>query len=408
MLNHAKRFNIFCLLDNNGYSYEPEAFDCLLALGTKRSIRLQAGNAFETLKEFYNKQPSWLFGHFGYGLKNEVEWLAGSKTAGIDFGDGFFFEPEIIIRLHKNQVEITASSCIGEIMNEISSTPASGQSSLPQPVILQPGLSKENYIHSIQQLQQHIQRGDCYEINFCQQFFANEAVIDPFSTFKKLNEISPNPFAAFYRLNDLYCLCASPERYLKKKGNTVISQPIKGTAKRAPENPDKDAANKAALFHSSKERSENVMIVDLVRNDLARFCAKGSVQVKELFGIYSFPQVFQMISTIAGTVKAETHWTDCIKNSFPMGSMTGAPKKRVMQLIDEFETEGRGLFSGSVGYVNPNGDFDFNVVIRSIFYDAASRKISYAAGSGITYYSRAEDEYEECMLKAQAIREVFS
>ncbi|MFZ1528829.1 MAG: anthranilate synthase component I family protein [Ferruginibacter sp.] len=407
MLNMANKFSIFCFLDHNGYKHEPPAFECMLALGAKRSILLQAGNAFAQLKSFYDQNPGWLFGHLGYDLKNEVEAVHTKKTACIDFGIGFFFEPEIIIRLTSSAVEIIADTNAAEIFNSILSEQIKQEPLIPKKINLLPAFSNNAYLEIIQQIRQHIRRGDCYEINFCQQFHAKDAQINPLNTFKKLNRLSPNPFAAYYRINDKYCLCASPERYLKKEGHKLISQPIKGTAKRDLQNPAQDAANKQALLNSAKERSENVMIVDLVRNDLSRVCTQGSVQVNELFGIYAFPQVFQMISTITGTLSENTHWTDCIKQTFPMGSMTGAPKKRVMELIDEFETEGRGLFSGSIGYVTPGGDFDFNVIIRSIFYDETTQKLSYAAGSGITFYSNAEDEYEECLLKAVAMKEVL-
>jgi para-aminobenzoate synthetase component 1 len=146
------------------------------------------------------------------------------------------------------------------------------------------------------------------------------------------------------------------------------------------------------------------MVVDLVRNDLARICQPGSVRVAELFGIYAFPQVFQMISTIEGEMRPGLHWADAILNCFPMGSMTGAPKHRVTQLIAQYERSRRGLFSGAVGYVTPDGDFDFNVVIRSLFYNQQSHYLSYLVGSGITWYSDPQAEYEECLVKAEGIR----
>jgi para-aminobenzoate synthetase component 1 len=221
-------------------------------------------------------------------------------------------------------------------------------------------------------------------------------------------EISPNPFAAFYRLQDKYLLCASPERFLMKTGNQISSQPIKGTNKRDLLNSLHDDELKKELAESRKDQSENVMIVDLVRNDLTKICKEASVKVDELFGIYSFPQVHQMISTIRGELKEATPFSQIISATFPMGSMTGAPKHRVMQLIDEYEPSSRGIFSGSVGYINPDGDFDFNVVIRSIMYNATNRCLSYQVGSGITFYSDPEKEWVECMLKAEAIKKVLT
>jgi len=171
-----------------------------------------------------------------------------------------------------------------------------------------------------------------------------------------LSRASPNPFAAFYRVDNSYLLCASPERYLKRTGDTLLSQPIKGTSPRIPGNAEQDMAGRNELYHSAKDRSENVMVVDLVRNDLSKICLPGTVRVEELYGVYSFPQVYQMISSIKGELPPGTHWTEAVRVTFPMGSMTGAPKKRVVALIEQYERSPRGLFSGAVGYVTPEGD----------------------------------------------------
>ncbi len=276
-----------------------------------------------------------------------------------------------------------------------------------QTVSIQNRVTRDQYIETIQKLRQHIKRGDCYEINYCQEFFSDHAEIDPLLLYHQLNKKSPNPFSAYYKINDKYCLCASPERFLKKSGDTVISQPIKGTGKRFLNDPKKDNQAKHDLLNSEKDRRENVMIVDLVRNDLSKICAEGSVQVKELFGIYEFPQVYQMISTIEGKVDELVHWTEIVEACYPMGSMTGAPKKRVMELIEQYEASPRGLFSGSIGYVDPNGNFDFNVVIRSLFYNSTQQYLSFKAGGGITFYSDPQQEYEESLLKVEAIKNFF-
>ena len=219
--------------------------------------------------------------------------------------------------------------------------------------------------------------------------------------------ISPNPFSALYRLNDKYCICASPERYFKKSGNKIFSQPIKGTAKRNLANPELDEFSKQRLQNSEKEKSENVMVVDLVRNDLSRVCKSGTVKVDELFGIYSFPQVHQMISTISGDLEDGIDWVDVVKATFPMGSMTGAPKRSVLEIIERYESTKRGLFSGAIGYVTPQGDADFNVVIRIILYNQSTQYLSFQVGSAITFYSNAIEEYEECLLKANAMQQVL-
>ncbi|HVZ24870.1 MAG TPA: anthranilate synthase component I family protein, partial [Sediminibacterium sp.] len=238
-------------------------------------------------------------------------------------------------------------------------------------------------------------------------FFAAGVALAPFSTFERLNEISPNPFSCFYRLQDQYLLCASPERFIRKQGDRLLSQPIKGTAARFPEDPEKDAQAKQCLYQDPKERTENVMIVDLVRNDLSQVCQEGSVQVDELFGVYAFPQVYQLISTISGRLKPGAGLPEILQALFPMGSMTGAPKQRVMQLIEQYEHTRRGLFSGAVGYLQPDGNMDFNVVIRSLQYNAATQYLNYLVGSGITFYSDPEKEYAECLLKAAAMRRVL-
>jgi len=403
MLNWANRFSIFSFLDNHRYQTNYHSIECLLAVGNKNSFIANAGNALNDLQNFLNKNPRWLFGHLGYDLKNEIESVTSSYKSRHGFPDIFFFEPKIIIRLSENELEIESEDDTGEIFNEIMQSEE--RLELKNDLInIQQRVSKKEYIETIEQLKKHILRGDCYEINYCMEFFAEGAVIDPLSVYEKLSKTSPNPFSALYKLEDKWLICASPERFLKKEGNKILSQPIKGTSSRFLKDDRKDKKSKEELYTSEKDRSENVMVVDLVRNDLARVCKEGTVKVDELFGIYSFPQVHQMISTVSGEVKEDISFTDIIKATFPMGSMTGAPKRKVMQLIDKYERSGRGIFSGAVGYITPENDFDFNVVIRSIMYNASEKYLSFMAGSGITFYSDAEKEYEECLLKAEAMR----
>jgi para-aminobenzoate synthetase component 1 len=405
VLNWAQRFNTFCFLDNHQYQLVPHTMECLLAAGIKRKISCNTGDALKQLQQFIDKNNTWLFGHLGYELKNEIEQVSSSHPDHILFPDLFFFEPEIIIRLNEKELFIEAGEAekIFEEINEQKSLVATSSDEIK----IQSRISKKEYISVINQLRQHILRGDCYEINFCQEFFAEHTFVDPVNLYKKLCAVSPNPFSALYKVNDQWLICASPERFLKKSGNEILSQPIKGTSKRIIGDKEKDKLNKEELRHSAKDRSENVMVVDLVRNDLAKVCKEGTVTVDELYGIYSFPQVHQMISTISGELKENICFTDIIKAMFPMGSMTGAPKKRVMELIEKYEKTRRGIFSGAVGYISPEGDFDFNVVIRSILYNAASGYLSFQAGSGITFYSDAEKEWEECLLKTEAMQMIL-
>lgn len=406
MLGWANQYNICCFLDGHQYSDNLTTYSCLLAAGAARVFSPEE-DVLAQLRDFTQQHTDWLFGHVSYGLKNELEGLPQGDENNIGFPTLFFFQPETIIELKDDMAVI---GCLrtnpADVFNAILQYSEGGYNPLP-PVLPQPRLQKQDYLDIIRRLQAHILRGDCYEINFCQEFFAENAHINPLQVYQKLAGISPTPFSAYYKLDDKYLLCASPERYIKKIGDTIYSQPMKGTSKRNLADTALDEALKTALQHSEKDRSENVMVVDLVRNDFSRICTEGSVQVEELFGVYSYPQVHQMVSTVAGTLRPGLGIADILQATFPMGSMTGAPKKRVMELIDAYELVPRGIFSGAVGYIAPGGDFDFNVVIRSIMYNAATRCLSYLVGSGITFYSNAEGEYQECLLKAQAIQQAL-
>ncbi|RZL32337.1 MAG: anthranilate synthase component I family protein, partial [Pedobacter sp.] len=343
-------------------------------------------------------------GLFSYELKAETDDLKTSKTDQLNFPDLFFFVPQYLIALKGENVHVVIGD--EEILKNIEDFELDNVN--PHSAIkIEQKLTKETYVDVINSLQKHIARGDIYEINFCQEFFAENAQINPLVVYQELNRISPTPFSGFFKIFDKYILSATPERFLAKRGNKLISQPIKGTAKRS-KNEFEDNQIKADLQNSVKEQAENVMIVDLVRNDLTKSAVKGSVKVDELFGIYTFPQVHQMISTVSCELNPEVHFIDAIKNAFPMGSMTGAPKIKAMQLIDEYESGKRGAYSGSFGCISPNGDFDFNVVIRSILYNETTKYLSFQVGGAITYVANAEQEYEECLLKASAIMKVLN
>jgi para-aminobenzoate synthetase component 1 len=406
MLNWANRFNIFVLLDNNQYNSPYNSIECIIAINAIQSFEAKE-NVIEELKTFIHSTKDWLFGHVNYDFKNQLEKLSSSHIDNIQFPDIFLFQPEIIIELKNEEVKISSSNISPEKIFNLIQNEYSINNIQHSIFNIQSKISKEKYISIINQLKQHILRGDCYEINFCQEFFAENATINPLQVYQQLVQISPTPFAGFYKLNDKFLLCASPERYVKKTGNKIISQPIKGTYKRDLQNTNNDELLKQQLLQSEKDKSENVMVVDLVRNDLSKVCQQGSVHVKELFGVYTFPQVHQMISTIEGELKDEIDFVDVLKAAFPMGSMTGAPKKRVMQLIEQYEQTKRGIFSGCVGYITPEKDFDFNVVIRSIMYNSTNKYLSYQVGGGITFNSDAEKEYEECLLKAEAMKKVL-
>ena len=403
LLNFGKRFSNFCFLDNHNYDFD-KRFECIAGFGVVTSLVADKATGLEKLNEFKNENCDWIFGHLSYDLKNEIEDLTSENEDRIGFQDFYFFIPEFVFILSKDSVIIGADEAVNTkiVFDEIESI-VPVEKSLPKAAV-KSNFSKEEYLETVRKLQQHILRGDCYEICFCQEFFAEDVEIDPVTVFTKLSDISPNPFSAFYRSGEKYLMCASPERFLKKTNKTIISQPIKGTSKRSKM---ADEEEKYLLKSDEKERAENIMIVDLVRNDLSKICLEGSVTVKEFLQVYSFPQVHQMISTIGGTLAENVSFGEIIRATFPMGSMTGAPKKRVLELIDRYEKTKRGLFSGSVGYISPEGDFDFNVVIRSILYNEKNRYLSIPAGSAITWKSDPEKEFEECENKIEGMKKAL-
>ena len=408
LLYWAQQFRVMVFLDSNNYHQKQSSFDCVLAVDAFTSIKTDHHNAFEDLKQYQQQTRDWLFGYLSYDVKNDVEDLHSNNFDGLHFPDLFFFQPKKLFLLKGNQLEVRyLQLCDDEIESDLIDIENNCQLSIINyQLSIQQRISKESYIAKVNQMLEHIHRGDIYEANFCMEFYADNAIIEPVKIYQKLNAISKPPFAIFFKNNDQYLLCASPERYLRKEGTKVISQPIKGTAKRFSDLV-LDENSKTELETNPKERSENIMIVDLVRNDLSHTAIKGSVEVEELCGIYTFEQVHQMISTVVSNVLTTTSPVEILRTTFPMGSMTGAPKISAMKIIEELEETKRGLYSGAVGYFSPENDFDFNVVIRSILYNAQEKYVSFSVGSAITSQSNSEQEYEECLLKAKAMFEVL-
>lgn len=410
LLLWSNPFREVVFLDSNNYHQQYSNYDCVLAVDALTSIKTDFHNAFDDLHQYQSQTKDWLFGYLSYDLKNEIEDLSSNNFDGLHFPDLFFFQPKKLFLLKENQLEIQyLHFCDDELesdFEEILNTKISTFSSSNE-INIQQRISKENYIAKVSKMLENIHLGDIYEANFCMEFYAENTPIHPLETYQKLNAISEPPFAVYLKNNKQFLLCASPERYLKKEGEKVISQPIKGTAKRVFDM-EFDAQSKLELTQNPKERSENIMIVDLVRNDLSKTATKGSVEVEELCQVYTFKQVHQMISTIVSNVSHLTSPVEIINTTFPMGSMTGAPKISAMNIIENLEETKRGLYSGAVGYFTPNGDFDFNVVIRSILYNAENQYLSFSVGSAITSLSEPEKEYEECLLKAKAMFEVLS
>lgn len=410
MLQWAQQFDDVVWLDSNNYNQVYSNYDALLAVDGFTSIKTDYTQAFEKLKEYQNTVNDWIFGYLTYDLKNAIENLVSQNHDGLQFPDLYFFQPKKLFLFKGNNIEIQYLKMVDDEfeddLNAIRNCKEVQRSHLPNNIKIKLRIHKDAYFEKINIMLRHIQRGDLYEANFCQEFYAENSQINPLETYLKLNKISNPPFATFLKLDDKYLLSASPERYLKKEGNTIISQPIKGTAKRSL-NKNKDKQLKQDLFYNTKERSENIMIVDLVRNDLSKTAIKGTVKVEELCEIYTFDQVHQMISTVISEISEETNSVDVIKTTFPMGSMTGAPKIAAMKISETLEETKRGLYSGTVGYFTPSGDFDFNVVIRSILYNQTRNYVSYSVGSAITAKSEPLKEYEECLVKAKAMRQVL-
>jgi para-aminobenzoate synthetase component 1 len=410
LLYWAQQFREVAFLDSNNYPQAYSSYDCLLAVDAFTLLQTDYDNAFEDLKQYQQTTKDWLFGYLSYDLKNDSERLQSNNFDGLDFPDLFFFQPKKIFLLKGNQLETRyLHLCDDELQEDYQdiTTIVPQQSTASDSVVVQARIDQKKYLEQVQKMQEYIHKGDIYEANFCMEFYAENATIEPLEKFQKLNAISQPPFAVFLKNNQQYLLSATPERYLRKEGEDLISQPIKGTARRY-EDPVADEKAKDDLASNPKERAENIMITDLVRNDLSRTAQKGSVQVEELCGIYSFMQVHQMISTITSKMDEKYSVIDVLRLTFPMGSMTGAPKISAMKIIEELEATKRGLYSGAVGYFTPEGDFDFNVVIRSILYNQKKQYLSFSVGSAITALSVPEQEYEECLLKAKAMKSVLA
>lgn len=380
-------------------------YDWLIGAGCRKKAMLPQGQTFQALQQFLDAQQDWVMGHFGYHLNKETEGTKDANQQTVAFRDAHFFVPEHLLELRGSTLTIHTFAEPETVYQEIRQcilkcgTPTIAQ--------LHPRVRREEYLEVVQRIREHIREGDVYEMNYCVEFFAEEAHLDPFILYLELTGVSPTPFAAFYRLNEQFLLCSSMERFLMKQQQTLVSQPIKGTIRRGKDEAE-DLEMQEHLLCDEKERAENVMIVDLVRNDLARSCRPGSVRVEELFGIYQFPQVHQMISSVCGELRDEVQPVEAIRAAFPMGSMTGAPKIMAMELIEELEATRRSLYSGAVGYFTPDQNFDFNVVIRSLLYDQQRKYLSVPVGSAITWDSVPEQEWEELLVKISGIRQLLS
>lgn len=399
-MSWSKQFELFSLFNSNHHYVQYGEYEWLIGAGGEL---VDLKEPFHDLNQIHQKEKDWLMGCLSYDLKNQVENLKSENNDGLQFPEFAFFRPEVVMYFDHKMLFIetydVSPSSIFETIN--AHIPVEERDHMP--FELKARYTKEQYVEKIDEIHKHLQYGDIYEINFCQEFYANDQTIVPEEVYLRLNRQTGAPFSSFFKFKEHYILSGSPERYLAKRVQKIISQPIKGTAKRSKDYAEDDRVKKA-LQKSVKERAENVMIVDLVRNDLSKTAVDNSVDVEELFGLYTFPTVHQLISTVVSEIEDNENWGQTLKDTFPMGSMTGAPKVSAMQLIEELEDFKRGLYSGTVGYITPEGDFDFNVIIRSILYNKKLKYVSAPVGGAITILSEAEQEYEECLLKAEAMR----
>lgn len=374
--------------------------DALLAEGISDSYVVPAGSTvdWDKLNTWINASREWIFGWVGYEVRRSIERFYQEDLEPSDFPQLVLFRPSNVFKIRGKEVEVIKGEWQPSL-DEWLNLNADEDASIIQ---LVPAISADEYNVHFAKVQQQISYGNVYELNYCIPFRAQAEIKNAASVWKRIYRQTEAPFSTYARWGNYHVMCASPERYLKREGNRVISQPIKGTMRRG-QTQQEDDQLRHELSTSRKERAENVMIVDLVRNDLSRCAKRDSVEVEELFGVHSFKTVHHLISTIRCDVPADTGWVDLIRTTFPMGSMTGAPKYSAMKLIAEHEKTERGLYSGSIGYIEPNGDFDFNVVIRSAQYDENRGEISCHVGGAITSLCNAADEYSECLLKAEAI-----
>jgi para-aminobenzoate synthetase component 1 len=394
-----KKWKNICFLNSNDGTG-------ILSFGIENEFILNEGKSLDQLQHYINQHKgSYLFGSLAYDLKNSIEQLSSQYTDQLAYPLAHFWVPKFVIRLEKEKFEYLQGEQDEEsfLFLDYFMEEEIDHNFHSFPYRFEARTSKERYISQVEKLKAHIQRGDIYEVNYCQEYFAENVELEyPMDTYFKLNRITKAPFSTFLQTDKHAIFCGSPERYMKKNGDRLLSQPIKGTAPRGIDS-QADEALKQHLQNDPKERAENIMIVDLVRNDLSRVAKKGSVQVSELCGIHTFETVHQMISTIECELEKEVSFLDILNASFPMGSMTGAPKVEAMKIIDETEDFNRGIYSGSIGYISPNGDFDFNVVIRSMIYNRENKYLSCAVGGAITILSDPEKEYEECQTKIKKI-----
>ena len=412
----AKQIPICALDSNEDQQYKNTSFEWALAVGATAEINIEYvdnqidTDIFAAWQRWTDEQKNWQFGYLSYELKNSLEKLASANLDNLQMPLLYFFVPKTLIFLYANgELEIQSetenpSEIFAAIKNYILKLKLFNPEN--QIFELKSRFLPNEYLQTVEKIRQHIIEGDVYELNFCQEFYLENVQIEPRQLFLNLNQIAKTPFAAYLETPN-YAICsASPERYLRKEADFLYSQPIKGTRKRS-QDAAEDELIKNELLNSEKDRAENIMIVDLVRNDLSRVSLVGSVEVQELCALYGFTSVWQLISTVKSQLLPDKKGIDAIKQTFPMGSMTGAPKIAAMELAERYEKTRRGAYSGALGYVSPNQNFDFNVLIRSFLYQKKQRYLSWQVGGAIVFDSEPADELEECWVKMRPLLRVL-
>lgn len=351
-------------------------------------------NPWEIFKRF-RKESGWLFGYIGYDMKNDIESLTSINKEMYQAPDLYMIEPSVLFKIENSSIEQIS----GEALDITSDLDINSHCVVQN---LQPQVSRVEYVTAVRKIKDYIKEGDFYELNYSYPLTAVFSG-DSFDLYKKMRTVNPVPFGSFIEFDDISICCLSPERFLKNSGGHLLSEPIKGTSGRSTD-PEADERLRNEL-KNAKNEAENLMIVDLVRHDLSRVSKPGSIRVSKLYDIQTFDTVHQLISRVEGEMRENTDPVDVIKACFPMASMTGAPKLEVMKKIEEFECYKRGIYSGSIGYFTPDGDFDFNVVIRTAIIQGYS--LTYPSGGAITGDSDPNEEWHETLLKAKTLTSLF-
>lgn len=358
-------------------------------------VRSFDNNRWNVFREF-RRESGWLFGYIGYDMKDEINSLHSSNKPMYKAPALYMMEPTVLFKIADGKIE----QLLGEPITIDFETNDTSDASINNISRL---ISKNEYVSNVKKIKWHIKEGDFYELNYSYPFSAKLRG-DHYGLYKKMRVVNPVPFGSYLELENFSVCCSSPERFLKNNDGQLISEPIKGTAGRSAD-PDEDRRLRDEL-KNAKNEAENLMIVDLVRHDMSQVSMPGSVRVSKLYDIQAFDTVYQLISRIEGQLKKGTDPVDAIRACFPMGSMTGAPKLRVMKHIEELEAYKRGIYSGSIGYFTPDGDFDFNVVIRTAIIQGET--ILYPVGGAITGDSDPSAEWEETQIKAKTITSLAS